>query len=107
MIIKPEKEVSKALYEQIVALKDKEACYRFFQDLCSITELRAMEQRYDVAKLLYEGKVYTDIVETTGASSATISRVNRCLQYGADGYQTILPRLDPIWEEKKHRDTEA
>ena len=54
MIIKPEKEVSKALYEQIVALKDKEACYRFFQDLCSITELRAMEQRYDVAKLLYE-----------------------------------------------------
>ena len=73
MIIKPEKEVSKALHEQIVALKDEEACYRFFQDLCSITELRAMEQRYDVAKLLYEGKVYTDIVETTGASSARIS----------------------------------
>ena len=59
MIIKPEKEVSKALYEQIVALQDVEACYRFFQDLCSITELRAMEQRYDVAKLLYE-EDYTD-----------------------------------------------
>ena len=90
MIIKPEKEVSKALYEQIVALKDKEACYRFFQDLCSITELRAMEQRYDVAKLLYEGKVYTDIVETTGASSATISRVNRALKYGENGLLDAL-----------------
>ena len=82
MIIKPEKEVSKALYEKIAALDDVEACYRFFQDLCSITELRAMEQRYDVAKLLYEGNVYTDIVEKTGASSATISRVNRALKYG-------------------------
>ena len=94
MIIKPEKEVSKALYEQIVALKDKEACYRFFQDLCSITELRAMEQRYDVAKLLYEGKVYTDIVETTGASSATISRVRRSmLENGAGGVmQDIIIR---------------
>lgn len=94
MIIKPEKEVSKALYEQIVALKDKEACYRFFQDLCSITELRAMEQRYDVAKLLYEGKVYTDIVETTGASSATISRVRRSmLDNGAGGVvQSIIIR---------------
>ena len=90
MIIKPEKEVSKALYEQIVALQDVEACYRFFQDLCSITELRAMEQRYDVAKLLYEGKVYTDIVETTGASSATISRVNRALKYGENGLLDAL-----------------
>ena len=90
MIIKSEKEVSKALYEQIVALKDEEACYRFFQDLCSITELRAMEQRYDVAKLLYEGKVYTDIVETTGASSATISRVNRALKYGENGLLDAL-----------------
>ena len=99
MIIKPEKEVSKALYEQIIALKDKEACYRFFQDLCSITELRAMEQRYDVAKLLYEGKVYTDIVETTGASSATISRVRRSmLDNGAGGVMQEVIRRERLPE---------
>lgn len=85
MIKKPSKEASMALYQQIVALDDVDACYRFFQDLCSITELRAMEQRFDVAKLLYEGKVYTEIVENTGASSATISRVNRALKYGESG----------------------
>ena len=85
MITKPTKEASKALYEQIMTLKDVDGCYRFFQDLCSITELRAMEQRYDVARLLYEGKVYTEIVEQTGASSATISRVNRALKYGENG----------------------
>ena len=85
MIKKPSKEASMALYEQIVQLKDVDACFRFFQDLCSITELRAMEQRFDVAKLLYDGKVYTEIVERTGASSATISRVNRALKYGDNG----------------------
>lgn len=85
MIKKPSKEASMALYQEIVALDDVDACYRFFQDLCSITELRAMEQRFDVAKLLYEGKVYTEIVENTGASSATISRVNRALKYGESG----------------------
>lgn len=96
-----------ALYETILKLKDLEECRRFFEDLCTPTELQAMEQRFDVAVYLQQGLVYLDILEKTGASSATISRVNRCLQYGADGYQTILPRLDPIWEEKKHRDTEA
>lgn len=85
MIRKPSKEASMALYQEIVALKDVDECYRFFQDLCSITELRAMEQRFDVAKLLYEGKVYTEIVDNTGASSATISRVNRALKYGENG----------------------
>lgn len=85
MIKKPSKETSMALYEQIAALNDVDACYRFFRDLCSITELQAMEQRFDVAKLLYEGKVYTDIVDSTGASSATISRVNRALRYGENG----------------------
>jgi len=85
MIKKPSKEPSMALYEQIAALESVEECYRFFQDLCSITELRAMEQRFDVAKLLYAGKVYTEIVEETGASSATISRVNRALRYGENG----------------------
>ena len=85
MIKYPKKEPSMALYEQIVKLRDVDSCFRFFQDLCSITELRAIEQRFDVARLLYEGKVYTDIVETTGASSATISRVNRALKYGDNG----------------------
>ena len=98
---------NKEMYECILRLKDLDLCERFFSDLCSITELNAMEQRFMVAKMLHEGKVYTEICEQTHASSATISRVNRCLQDGADGYQTILPRLDPIWEEKKHRDTEA
>ena len=81
----PPKPPSMALYEQIVRLKDVDACYRFFQDLCSVTELRAMEQRFDVARLLYDGQVYTDIVAATGASSATISRVNRALQYSQNG----------------------
>ena len=85
MIKKPSKEASMALYEQIVKLQDVDTCLRFFQDLCSISELRAMEQRFDVAKLLYEGKVYTEIGEQTGASSATISRVNRALKYGDNG----------------------
>ena len=85
MIKKPSKEASMALYEQIVKLQDVDTCLRFFQDLCSISELRAMEQRFDVAKLLYEGKVYTEMVEQTGASSATISRVNRALKYGDNG----------------------
>ena len=85
MIKKPAKEASMALYEQIVKIQDVDTCFRFFQDLCSISELRAMEQRFDVAKLLYDGKVYTEIVEQTGASSATISRVNRALKYGDNG----------------------
>ena len=85
MIKRPSREPSMALYEQIAALDDVDACYRFFQDLCSITELRAMEQRFDVARLLYDGKVYTEIVDQTGASSATISRVNRALRYGDNG----------------------
>jgi TrpR-related protein YerC/YecD len=89
------REASMALYEEIVALKDVESCYRFFQDLCSITELRSMEQRFDVAKLLYGGKVYTEIVEETGASSATISRVNRALKYGENGL------MDAFGKEKE------
>ena len=92
---------SLALYETILKLKDLDECCKFFDDLCTPTELRSMEQRFDVAVYLQQGLVYLDILDKTGASSATISRVNRCLQYGADGYQTVLPRLDPIWEEKK------
>jgi len=84
---------SDALYRAIVSLKDEEECRRFLQDLCTVSELKAMEQRMDVAMLLDEGLIYSEILEKTGASSATISRVNRCLQYGAEGYRTVIPRL--------------
>ena len=81
------------LYEAILTLKDLEECKKFFSDLCTVAELRAMEQRFEVAMLLSDGMIYNDILERTGASSATISRVNRCLHYGAEGYHTVIPRL--------------
>lgn len=87
------KEKNDRLYKAILTLETEEECYNFFQDLCTIPELRSMEQRYEVATLLNNGLIYNDILERTGASSATISRVNRCLHYGADGYQAVIPRL--------------
>ena len=93
---KPE---SNTLYRAIIALKDEEECHRFLQDLCTVSELKAMEQRINVAMLLDEGLIYSEILERTGASSATISRVNRCLHYGADGYRTVIPRLR---EQERH-----
>ena len=87
------KESNDILYQAILSLKDLDECRRFFRDLCSVSELRAMEQRMEVALLLDEGLIYSDILSRTGASSATISRVNRALQYGDDGYQTVIPRL--------------
>ena len=81
------------LYEAILTLKTPEECRAFFHDLCTVAELKAMAQRLEVAQLLDEGLIYNDILQRTGASSATISRVNRALQYGADGYKTVLPRL--------------
>ena len=93
---KPE---SNTLYRASVALKDEEECHRFLQDLCTVSELKAMEQRINVAMLLDEGLIYSEILERTGASSATISRVNRCLHYGADGYRTVIPRLR---EQERH-----
>jgi len=81
------------LYEAILSLKDMEECKKFFQDLCTVAELKAMEQRFEVAILLSDGMIYNDILERTGASSATISRVNRSLHYGADGYREVLPRI--------------
>ena len=94
-----EKGRSEILYETILELKDLDECKRFFADLCTVAELRAMEQRFEVALLLSDGMIYNDILERTGASSATISRVNRSLNYGADGYQTVLPRVK---EKQKH-----
>ncbi len=81
------------LYRAILTLQTVEECKRFMEDLCSHMELRAMEQRFHVAKLLHEGKIYNDILEETGASSATISRVNRSLRYGEDGYAVVFERL--------------
>ncbi len=87
------KQPSMALYETILKLKDLDECYRFFEDLCTISELRAMEQRFDVAVLLEKGMIYNDILEKTGASSATISRVNRSLNYGGvGGYKAVFAR---------------
>lgn len=81
------------MYKAILTLKTVDECIQFFDDLCSVTELRAMEQRFQVAELLEQGMIYSDILERTGASSATISRVNRSLQYGADGYAVVFERM--------------
>ena len=87
------KEKSDKLYQAILQLKDPQECYDFFQDLCTVSELRSMEQRYEVATLLSEGMVYSDILERTGASSATISRVNRALLNGTGGYVSVLDKM--------------
>jgi TrpR-related protein YerC/YecD len=82
-----------ALFRAVLSLETQEDCYRFFEDLCTIGELQAISQRYAVARLLRQGETYTAIAEKTGASTATISRVNRCLVYGAAGYRTVLDKL--------------
>ena len=87
------KEKNERLYRAILALETEEECYAFFQDLCTISELRSMEQRYEVASLLNDGMIYNDILEKTGASSATISRVNRSLIYGNGGYESVLEKM--------------
>lgn len=89
-----DKQSSDALYRAIVSIKDEEECRKFLEDLCTVSELKAMEQRFEVAKLLNQGMIYSDILEQTGASSATISRVNRSLNYGTDAYRTIFRKLD-------------
>lgn len=87
------------LYKAVLQLQTVEECYNFFVDLCTVSEMKAMEQRYEVAKLLNQGMIYNDILEQTGASSATISRVNRSLNYGTDTYRTIFNRLHAGEEE--------
>lgn len=82
------------LFEAILILNSMDECYNFFEDVCTVSEIKAMSQRLEVAKMLKLGETYSEISEKTGASTATISRVNRCLNYGADGYRTILNRLD-------------
>ncbi len=81
------------LFKAILALETKEDCYRFFEDLMTVKELKAVSQRWQVANMLNEGKTYNEIVEKTNASAATISRINKCLEYGAEGYTCMLKKL--------------
>ena len=99
------KERSLDLYKHIAALNSVEECCRFFDDLCAVTELRAMEQRFDVAKMLHAGKVYTTILSETGASSATVSRVNRVLNYGTGALEEVMDRVSQE-EEASGQETE-
>ncbi len=82
------------LFDGILTLKDREDCYRFFEDICTVNEIHAIAQRLQVAKLLSQKKTYSVIEEATKASTATISRINKCLVYGADGYRRVLERLE-------------
>ena len=80
------------LYRAVLTLRDEDECRRFFADLCTVAELKAMEQRLEVAQLLSEGRIYNDILERTGASSATISRVNRIFSFGTGGFRKMIER---------------
>lgn len=88
------------LFESILALESAEECEKYFEDLCTIKELQSMAQRLEIARRLKSGCSYQRTVELTGASSATVGRVNRCLAYGAGGYDTVLQRLPALEEEK-------
>jgi len=88
------------LFDAILSLKDKEECYTFFQDICTVNELLSLSQRLEVAKMLREHRTYLEIAEKTGASTATISRVNRSLNYGYDGYDMVFERIDQGDEKK-------
>ena len=89
------------LFDVVLTLENREDCYQFFEDLCTVLELKSMAQRLAVAKLLTDKKVYSEIVSETGASTATISRVNRSLIYGCDGYDLVFNRLKNNESDKK------
>jgi TrpR-related protein YerC/YecD len=93
MNIKLKDHMTDELFNAILKLEDIEECYDFFEDICTVTEIKALAQRLEVAFMLFGGEKYTVIKEKTGASSATISRVNRSLNYGADGYKLIIERI--------------
>ncbi|MBD5463589.1 MAG: TrpR YerC/YecD [Lachnospiraceae bacterium] len=88
------------LFEAVLCLKSKEECYDFFEDLCTVNELLSLSQRYEVAAMLKERKTYLEIAEKTGASTATISRVNRSLNYGNDGYDLVFNRINQTDNQK-------
>lgn len=96
------KERQIGMYKAILELETLEECCDFFEDVCAMTELRSMEQRFEVAKMLREEKVYTEIMQQTNASSATISRVNRMLNYGTGCLGEVLDRLEKKEEEEKN-----
>ena len=83
-----------SLFDAILTLKDKKECYSFFEDLCTVNELLSLSQRFEVASMLRDKKTYLEIAEKTSASTATISRVNRSLNYGSDGYELVFERLN-------------
>ena len=87
-------EAVKHLFEAVLQLENVEECYQFFEDVCTINELLSLSQRFEVAKMLTENNTYLEIAEQTGASTATISRVNRSLNYGNDGYQMVFSRME-------------
>ncbi len=91
------------LFDAILLLKDREECYRFFEDICTIGELQSMAQRLQVAEMLNDGEKYNDIAKQTGASTATISRVKRFLNYGANGYNLILQRLAEMDKQRQDK----
>ncbi len=88
------------LFDAILLLESKEDCYRFFEDICTIGEVQSMAQRLQVAKMLKQGRTYVDIAQATGASTATISRVKRFLNYGANGYNIIIERLAKVNQQE-------
>ena len=87
------------LFDAILSLQNKEECYTFFEDVCTVNELLSLSQRFEVAKMLRDKKTYLDIAEKTGASTATNSRVNRSLNYGNDGYDMVFSRLQDMDKE--------
>ena len=101
-------ELNDQLCEAVLKLETVDECYQFFEDICTISELRALAQRLEVARMLDGRHTYEEIVDRTGASTATISRVKRCVLYGADGYKIILERLkDKDIKKVKRRKTDA
>lgn len=89
------------LFDAILSLENREECYTFFEDVCTVNELLSLSQRFEVAKMLRDQKTYLDIAEKTGASTATISRVNRSLNYGNDGYDMVFERMQSKEKEEK------
>ena len=96
-----------SLFEAILTLENKEECYSFFEDLCTVNELLSLSQRFEVATMLRKHDTYLKIAEKTGASTATISRVNRSLVYGSDGYSMVFERLGELKERENPEETEG
>lgn len=90
----PKNEETDYLFRAILSLHDTEECYRFFEDICTVEELREFARRMKAARLIYHNQVYSEIAKQTGLSTATISRVSRCMKYGNGGYHTVLDRLE-------------